>query len=239
MRGSCKRSLAALKGASYDGKHCILVKETLVKLRLLSLLIFSALTACGRGGEFEQGGVYITRSACPIVGVPAATGDVTLFNPPNNRTSDAIDVTATITNVYGECTDQGGEIMSNIGFDVVAVRRDAGPARQVVLPYFNVVVRGGSEIVAKRIGRIALNFEAGSQRAATRGQAVAKVSRAAASLPRDVRAILTRERKPGEAEAAVDPLSDPAVAAAVSRATFEHLIGFQMSQDLLRYNATR
>jgi hypothetical protein len=65
------------------------------------------------------------------------------------------------------------------------------------------------------------------------------VNRAAATLPADVREILNRKRKAGEAEAAIDPLSDPAVRAAVARATFEHLIGFQMSPEMLRYNATR
>jgi hypothetical protein len=54
-----------------------------------------------------------------------------------------------------------------------------------------------------------------------------------------VRRILTRPRKPGDPQAAVDPLSDPAVRAAVANATFEHLVGFQMTQDQLRYNATR
>jgi hypothetical protein len=58
-------------------------------------------------------------------------------------------------------------------------------------------------------------------------------------LPAKARAILTRVRKPGQEEAAVDPLTDPAVRAAVAAATFEHLVGFQMNQDMLRYNATR
>jgi len=210
-----------------------------VKLRLATLLTLSLLSACSRTGEIEDGGVYITRSACPQIGIPAATGDITLFNPPQSRDAAAIDVTATITNLFNNCNETGDRVMSNAAFDVVAVRRDAGPARQVVLPYFSVAVQGGSEVVAKRIGQVVLNFPAGSQRAQARGQAVIWVSRAAATLPADVRAILNRKRKAGEAEAAVDPLSDPAVRAAVARATFEHLIGFQMTPEMLRYNATR
>jgi hypothetical protein len=66
-----------------------------------------------------------------------------------------------------------------------------------------------------------------------------RVNRAVATLPADVRQILTRPRKAGEAEAATDPLADPGVRAAVAKATFEQLIGFQMSQDQLKYNATR
>ena len=212
---------------------------TPVKLRLATLLTLSLLSACSRTGEIEDGGVYITRSACPQIGIPAATGDITLFNPPQSRDAAAIDVTATITNLFNNCNETGDRVMSNAAFDVVAVRRDAGPARQVVLPYFSVAVQGGSEVVAKRIGQVVLNFPAGSQRAQARGQAVIWVSRAAATLPADVRQILNRKRKAGEAEAAVDPLSDSAVRAAVARATFEHLIGFQMTPEMLRYNATR
>ena len=210
-----------------------------MKLRFLSVLALSLLSACSQKGRVEDGGVYITRSACPLLGIPAATGDVTVFDPPNSRDSSAIDVTATITNLYHNCDETGAWVVSNAAFDVVAVRRDAGPARQVVIPYFSVAVQGGSQIVAKRIGQVALNFPAGSQRAQTRGQAVVRVSRAAATLPANVRQILTRRRKAGDPEAAVDPLSDPGVRAAVARATFEHLIGFQMTPDMLRYNATR
>ena len=211
-----------------------------MKLRLLPLAIIALLPACTRDMSIEDGGIFVTRSACPIVGVPAGTGDITIFNPPSSRDAAAIDVTATMTNVFGNCDDTTGDrILSNVSFDVVAVRRDAGPARQVVLPFFNVAVQGGSQVAAKRVGHIALNFDAGSQRAQTRGQAVVRVSRAAATLPANVREILNRRRRPGDAEAAVDPMTDPVVRDAVARATFEHLVGFQMTQDQLRYNATR
>ena len=73
----------------------------------------------------------------------------------------------------------------------------------------------------------------------TRVQATVRVNRAAATLPANVREILTRPRKAGEAEAAIDPLADPAVRKAVANATFEHLIGFQLTTDQLKYNATR
>ncbi|MEO8548212.1 MAG: hypothetical protein ABI422_07590, partial [Sphingomicrobium sp.] len=158
---------------------------------------------------------------------------------PNSRDASAIDVTATITNLFANCNDSGDRIMSNAGFDVVAVRRDAGPARQVVLPFFSVALQGGSRIVSKRIGHVVLNFPAGSQRAQAKGQAVLWVSRSAATLSENARKILTRPRKAGQAEAAIDPLTDPAVRAAVAAATFEHMIGFQMTPDMLKYNATR
>ena len=43
----------------------------------------------------------------------------------------------------------------------------------------------------------------------------------------------------GDPDAAVDPLSDPKIRDAVAQATFEHLVGFQLSEEQLRYNATR
>lgn len=210
-----------------------------MKLRHFPLLLAVTLAGCSRNNELYEGGVYTTRSACPIVAVPAATGDVTLFNPPSSRDASAIDVTATITNVRHACSETGDQIVSTATFDVLGVRRNRNEARQVVLQYFTVAVQGGSQIVAKRVGNVGLNFAAGQDRAQTSGQAVVRISRSAATLPEDVRRILTRERKPGDADAAVDPLTDPGVRAAVARASFEHLVGFQISQEQLRYNATR
>jgi hypothetical protein len=37
----------------------------------------------------------------------------------------------------------------------------------------------------------------------------------------------------------VDPLTRPEIKGAVQRATFEALVGFQLTDDQLKYNATR
>ena len=50
---------------------------------------------------------------------------------------------------------------------------------------------------------------------------------------------LTRKRKAGDEAAALDPLADPAIREAVNRATFEALVGFQLTADQLKYNVTR
>ncbi|WP_187107756.1 hypothetical protein [Sphingomonas xanthus] len=210
-----------------------------MKRRLSAVALILLAAACSREGEVAQGGIYVTRSMCPQVGIPAATGDITLFDPSNRTDAAAIDVSAAITNVRSTCDDTGGEIISTATFDVVATRGDRGAARSVVLPFFTVAMQGGTDVVAKQVGNVALNFAAGSQRAQTSSQATIRVSRAAATLPEDVRRELTRERRSGDADAAIDPLSDPKVRDAVARATFEHLIGFQLTQDQLRYNATR
>jgi hypothetical protein len=211
----------------------------IVKRRLTALALVLLATACSREGQITEGGIFITRSVCPQVAIPAATGDITLFSPPNRTDAAALDVSAAITNLRTSCDDSGANVVSTVTFDVVATRRDAGEARTVVLPYFSVAMRGGSEVVAKRLGNIGLNFAAGSIRAQTSGQATVQVSRAAATLPADVRKVLTRERKAKDLDAAVDPLSKPEIRDAVARATFEHLVGFQLTQEQLRYNATR
>ena len=109
----------------------------------------------------------------------------------------------------------------------------------MILPYFNVALQGNNRIAAKAVGNAALNFKPGEVQSWTRVQSTVRINRGVATLPENVRRILTQERKPGDPEAAVDPLSDPAVRAAVATATFEQLVGFQLTQDQLRYNATR
>ena len=210
-----------------------------MKLRLASLTALVLLAACGRSGEIEDGGIYTIRSACPQVAIPAATGDITLFSPAGSTDATAIDVEAAITNVRANCQDTGADVISVASFDVVANRRDAAEARQVVLPYFDVVVQAGERVVAKRVGAVALNFPAGSLQAQTAGQATVRISRSAATLPENIRELLSRRRRVGDTDAAVDPMSDPAVREAVARASFQHLVGFQLTPEQLRYNATR
>ena len=213
-----------------------------MKLRSTLLISLFLLAGCNHAGELSAengGGIYAVRSVCPVAGIPAGTGDITLFNPPDSRDSRAIDVTAAMTQLRSTCQQSGNDVVSTVTFTVVGLRRDAGAARQVILPYFDVALRGGTNIEAKKVGAVALNFPAGSQHAMTRGQATIRVSRYAATLPARVRAILTRPRKAGQADAAIDPMSDPAVREAVANATFEHLVGFELTQDQLKYNATR
>jgi hypothetical protein len=200
------------------------------------------LSACRHPGDVTAdngGGIYAVRSSCPIAGVPAGTGDITLFDPPGSTDSRAIDVTAAITDVRATCQDSGNDVVSTVIFTIVGLRRDPGPQRQVDLSYFDVALRGGTAVAAKQVGRASIVFAAGDIHGWTRVQATIRVNRGAATLPANVRAILTRPRKAGEAEAAIDPLSDPAVRSAVANATFEHLIGFQLTTDQLKYNATR
>ena len=213
-----------------------------MKLRLAALAAVTLLSACRHPGDITSengGGVYAVRSDCPIAGIPAATGDITLFDPAGSIEARAIDVTAAITDLRTTCQDTTTDVISTATFTVVGLRRDAGPARQVVLPYFNVALRGGSDIAAKQVGQAVLNFAAGDIHSYARVQATVRVNRSATALPQNVRDILTRPRKAGEAEAAVDPMSEPSVQKAIANTTFEQLIGFQLTQDQIKYNATR
>jgi hypothetical protein len=209
---------------------------------LLVVTATVALAGCQKAGDIvvEQGvGITALRSVCPAVGVPDFTGDVTLFSPADARTLDALDVTASLTNVRSECNDTGEQVYANVTFDVLAQRRDVRGARTVELPYFSTVVRGGNTVISKRVGTVTLQFADGQERAQARGTAGAYISRAAATLPEDVRQRITARRRAGDQEAAVDPLNDPEVRAALASATFEVLVGFQLTEDQLAYNATR
>jgi hypothetical protein len=197
------------------------------------------LAGCTTEGQIRDNGIVVNRSACPAVAIPAATGDVTLFDPPASRDATAIDVVANITNLRSTCDETGANIVTNATFDVQARRRDAGAARDVVLEYFATVVQGSTNVVSKSVGRVGLHFDAGQLRASTRGTAAGTITRAAATLPEDVRQQITRERKPGDASAAIDPMADPKVRDAVRAASFELLVGFQLTPDQLKYNATR
>lgn len=202
----------------------------------------AALAGCNTAGDLvvEEGvGITALRTVCPAVGIPDYTGDVTLFAPGGSVTSDALDVTAAITNVQTSCDDSSERVYAQANFDVYAQRRDTRGARSVQLPYFSSVVRGGNVVVAKRVGTVTLNFADGEARAVASASGGAFIDRAEATLPDDIRERITRKRKAGEIEAAVDPLAEPDVRAALARATFELLVGFQLTQDQLAYNVTR
>lgn len=201
-----------------------------------------ALAGCSSDGQLvvdQSVGITALRSVCPAVGIPDYTGDVTLFSSPTSRTADAIDVVAAMTNVRTDCNPDGEQVVSQVTFDVYGRRTNTAGARSVEIPYFATVMRGGDSVVSKRVGTVTLNFADGQARAEARGTAAAYVDRAEATLPEDIRERITRKRRAGDADAAVDPLTEPDVRAALARASFELLVGFQMSDADLAYNATR
>ncbi len=209
---------------------------------LAASLIAIALSGCRGTGDIvvdESVGITAVRGACPAVGIPDYTGDVTLFSTPGSTDSRAIDVVASMTKLRSQCSESADKVYAGIGFDVLAQRYDTRGARAVQLPYFVTVLRGGTAVISKRIGTVTLNFADGQGRASASAQGGAFIDRAEATLPAEIRERITRKRKAGDPDAAVDPLSDPEVKAAVARATFEVLVGFQLDQTQIAYNATR
>lgn len=201
-----------------------------------------ALGACKTKGDIvvdEGVGITAVRGSCPAVGIPDYTGDITLFTSPGASDAGAIDVTATMTNVRTTCDETGEKVYATAAFDVLARRADTTGARTVQLPYFVTVMRGGTAVITKRVGTVTLTFAPGQERAQASGQGAAYIDKAEATLPADIRERITRKRRAGDSDAAIDPLGQPDVRAALARATFEVLVGFQLTDAQLAYNATR
>lgn len=209
---------------------------------LAALGMVAMLAACSKQGDLviDQGvGVTSVLSLCPAVGIPDYTGDVTTFSNPADTTAASLDVTAAMTDLRATCNDTSDRIYSEASFTVNARRSDTRGSRTVSLPYFVTVVRGGSTVVSKRVGTVTLAFADGAERASATARAGSFVNRADAALPEDIRQKITKRRRAGDAEAALDPLADPEVKAAIARTRFEMLVGFQLTEDQLRYNVTR
>lgn len=217
--------------------------------RLTTTLLCTAVAASGLSGCKTKGeivvdqsvGITAVRSKCPAVGIPDYTGDMTLFRAGGDRTASNLDVVAAMTDVRSACDEAslGPKVTAQVSFQVLARRYDTAGARTITLPYFVSVLQGGSAVISKRVGTVTLTFANGQERAQATAKVNAFVDRAAATLPQDVRDRITRKRKAGDADAAVDPLADPQVKAAIARSSFEVLVGFQLNEAELAYNATR
>ena len=148
-------------------------------------------------------------------------------------------MSAAITDLRSTCNDVAEQVYSEATFTVNARRADTAGARTVQLPYFVTVLRGGSAVISKRIGTVTLTFADGQERASATAKGGSFVNRADAALPDDIREKITKRRRAGDEEAALDPLADPEVKAAIARTRFEMLVGFQLTEEQLKYNATR
>lgn len=208
---------------------------------LAGLFATAALAGCAREGELvvTQGvGITAVLTSCPSVGIPDYTGDMTTFQG-EEPIASALDISAAMTNLRSTCDESGDNVYSEASFDIVAQRQNTSGARTVTLPYFVTVLRGGSAVVTKRVGEATLTFADGAARASTSGKAASFVNRASATLPEEIRERITRKRRPGDVDAALDPLADTEVKAAIARTRYEMLVGFQLTEDQLKYNVTR
>lgn len=215
----------------------------MLRVRAFSVLAMTAaLVGCAKEGELvinEGVGVTSVLTLCPAVGIPDYTGDVTTFRSGADRSTANLDVSAAMTNLRATCNDTGEQIYSEATFEVHARRSETQGTRSVTLPYFVTVLRGGSAVVSKRVGEVMLTFADGQGRAVATGKVGSFVNRVDAALPDDIREKITKRRRAGDADAALDPLADPEVKAAIARTRFEMLVGFQLTEEQLTYNVTR
>lgn len=204
-------------------------------LRFPAAALLTALLLAG----CQKNPYLVSRSACPAVAVPTYTGDATLFTPGTQPDAANIDMVATITNIRDTCTESDTLLTTTATYDVIARRNNTAGARSVAMPVFATIVQGGNLIVSKQVGAVQLNFADGESRAVGHGTARADVARASASLPPDVQSKISKKRKPGSPDAASDPFADPQVKAALKAASFELLVGFQLSENALAYNVAK
>ncbi|AEI36990.1 MAG: hypothetical protein ABF461_01960 [Zymomonas mobilis subsp. pomaceae] len=192
-------------------------------------------------GQFdEMGAMTVKRSSCPAVAVPDYTGDITLFDPPDSRTASALDVDAVITRLRPHCDEPPyGAIVTHLTFTVQARRRHVGGARDVTLPYFVAVMRAGTRLLSKQMGSVTVHFEPGQLTTDTEVTATSAIDHESATLPRSILHQLNKPRLATDLDASIDPTNDPKVRAAMKEASFEMLVGFQLTEPQLAYNATR
>jgi len=212
----------------------------LIRRLLPAFALLPILASCSKEDDFDvSGGLNVVRSTCPAVAVPAYTGDVSLFSPPESQDARALDVTASITNLRTTCDQTGAIVHAKVTFDVVARRASPNGARDLVLPYFATVMRAGTKIMSKQESQVLVHFADGQYRATGTAGAGADIQKSLATLPSVAQARLHRKRKASDADASVDPLADPRIKAAINEANFELLVGFQLTDEQLKYNATR
>ena len=187
----------------------------------------------------QRNPLIVRRSPCPAVAVPAYLGDVTLFKPGGAADARNIDMVATITNVRDTCIEGDTMLTTDISFDVVVRRDDAGPARTVSLPVFATIIQGSNLVLSKQLVPVTVAFAEGATRSTASAGVRTDVARAQTQLTPELQAKINRKRKPSDPDAAIDPLADPEVRAALRAASFEVLLGFQLDEAGLAYNVTK
>ncbi|GAK33947.1 hypothetical protein JCM17846_15470 [Iodidimonas nitroreducens] len=127
-------------------------------LRFILTGALMALAACGA----NQNPLEVTIQRCPALAVVGGTGSFVRFMGDEKNAAD-IAYEASITNLQLKC-DQDDDVISDVHFDLAAVRGPALPATgEISLQWFVAVVRDNSIIVAKDIYETRLSFESADQ----------------------------------------------------------------------------
>jgi len=187
----------------------------------------------------QRNPLMVKRSPCPAVAVPTYLGDATLFSPGGAADARSIDVVATLTNVRQTCVEGAERLTTDVNYEIVARRSEAGPARSLTLPVMASVVQGGNLVLSKTVAGVVVSFADGATRGTGTGTVRTSVARSEATLPPEIQAKVSRKRRPTDPDAAIDPLADPQVRAALRAASFEVLVGFQLDEAGLAYNVSK
>lgn len=187
----------------------------------------------------QRNPLVVKRSPCPAVAVPTYLGDATLFSAGGAADARNIDVVATLTNLRETCLEGPERLTTDVSFDIIARRSEAGPARSITMPVMTTVVQGGNLVLSKQVAGVVVNFAEGATRGTGTGGVRTSVARSASTLPPEIQAKVSRKRRPTDADAAIDPLADPQVRAALRAASFEVLVGFQLDEAGLAYNVSK
>jgi hypothetical protein len=207
------------------------------KAALPRFFAFTARSAAP-GRRDDTAGIIATRTACPASRSRPRPATSPCSTAANSR--DA--ARSTWSRHHQRALDLRRErrnIVTNATFDVHGQRRDAarrarGGAALISRPWFRAAPTSSPSASAGS----ALRFADGQLRASTSGTASARCSAPPRPCRRTSAARSPASASPGDADAALDPMADPA-ARPCSAASFELLVGFQLTQEQLAYNATR
>lgn len=190
--------------------------------RFISLAVVAAMLAGCSSNPLQ-----ITRSICPAAAVARNVSDLTQFSPPTSRDADAITLTATFSDMAVKCSEKGSRIFSDLSVTIAGQRASAAGDQTISVPYFVAVVKGGQTLLSKQLYSANLDFKAGQVRAHTTQTVRADISRSAA-----IDAL-------GPAPKASKDASDPFVETVQKASPFEMVIGFQLTDDQIIYNARK
>jgi hypothetical protein len=167
--------------------------------------------------------LIVRRTSCPAVAVVKNASTMTRFSTQGRYDAQDVQLTAMISNIQPSCVERRDGAVTAVRFEILAARRAAAGVQEVQLPYFIMLVKDGQTILAKQIYGTSVRFEENGSNAAVL-QTVSVIS-PLVPLP---------ERPKRSKEEEYDEFAPPP-----KPATYEVLIGFQLTDAEAAYNVGR
>jgi len=130
-------------------------------IKFLSIAIISLVVVSCRDNPF-----IITQINCPAVAIVSNTGNLFSFKGEGRDNTD-IAYSATISGVNTDCL-QGEGVYETFSFNITVRRGPQMEGREIVLPYFVVLMRDNNLITAKQVYEAKIRFEANQEIATVR-----------------------------------------------------------------------